>query len=138
VHLIGWAGTANAGIGRKLAATLRWRFVDLDDAIVQRAGMPITHIVAEQGPCLFHAIEGEVLHRLCFDGEPKVLATGGRTILRAPNRQRITGSGLVVWLDADGLAQRCDPIDAPWADLHVHTDQLAQDDVVVLITAALV
>jgi len=133
IHLIGWTNAGKSAFGAQLARELDWCFINLDDAIAQRAGMAVAQIMVEQGPCLLRALEGETLHALCLDGRPKVLATGDAALLRTPNRQRLVESGLVVWLDAGNPT----PSYQPWADLHLAVNRRSQDEMLAAIMAAL-
>ncbi len=100
ISLVGLMGSGKTTIGRLLAARLRWPFVDLDEAIVARAGKPIPHVFEEDGECAFRALEGEALQAVAASGRELVLATGGGAVMRAPNRQRLREAGQVIWLDA--------------------------------------
>jgi shikimate kinase len=95
-------GAGKTTIGRLLAARRAWPFTDLDAVIVQRAGRAIPEIFAEQGECLFRALESELLAEQCTaapgDG---VLSTGGGAVLLAANRRTMRRAGPVIWLHAD-------------------------------------
>ncbi len=100
VILIGPMGSGKSTIGRHLAARLRVPFADLDDVIVQRAGKSIPDIFAEDGECVFRALEGEELAEACANHKPQVIGTGGGIVMSAPNRERMKKAGRVIWLDA--------------------------------------
>ncbi len=97
-------GSGKSTIGRQLveqfAARIRMVFVDLDEVIVDKAGKSISRIFEEDGECVFRALESEGLEMLTADSESKVIATGGGTVLSAPNRERMKKAGPVIWLDA--------------------------------------
>lgn len=99
ITLIGPMGAGKSTVGRLLAKALGWPFVDVDEEIVRRAGKTIPEIFAQDGECIFRALEAEVLAGLCLDGEDKVLAAGGGAVLSAPNRERMRAAGPVIWLD---------------------------------------
>ncbi|MDX8397887.1 MAG: shikimate kinase [Mariprofundaceae bacterium] len=108
LSLIGPMGAGKSTIGRLLAARLTLECIDLDAVIVERAGKSITDIFADDGECIFRALESECLQSLCAAQSSKILATGGGIVLTAPNRQRLKQAGTVVWLDApvEVLAKR--------------------------------
>lgn len=94
-------GAGKTTIGRLLAARFALAFIDLDEVIVERAGKPIPTMFAQQGECLFRALESEMLALYCTDDrEGRVLSTGGGAVLLAANRERMRRCGTVVWLHA--------------------------------------
>jgi shikimate kinase len=108
VALIGYRGTGKSTVGRLLAVAMRRSFVDVDREIEARAGRSIDVIFAESGEPEFREWEERTLAEV-LDGFPEaVVATGGGSVLRQRNRDRIREFGHVVWLTAlpDELAQR--------------------------------
>jgi shikimate kinase len=102
VILVGPMGAGKTTIGRLLAARFALDFIDLDEAIVKRAGKSIPDIFAQQGECLFRALEGEMLAIYCRDAsENRLLSTGGGAVLLAANRERMRHCGPVIWLHAE-------------------------------------
>ncbi|MBQ3032659.1 MAG: shikimate dehydrogenase [Anaerotignum sp.] len=60
--LIGMSGGGKTSLGRKAAKKLGKAFVDTDEEIVKRIGMPIADFFAQEGEAAFREIETEVLH----------------------------------------------------------------------------
>ena len=99
VVLIGFMGTGKTSIGKLVACSLGYKFVDTDAMIVKRAGKPITRIFADDGEEAFRDLETAVLRDL---GERKklVISTGGGIVLREENRKLLRDAGYSVWLTA--------------------------------------
>ncbi len=100
VVLVGMMGAGKSTIGRRLAARLKLPFVDADHEIEAAAGMSIPDIFAAHGEQYFRDGEARVIARL-LDNGPSVLATGGGAVLRAETRERISRSGVSIWLKAE-------------------------------------
>ena len=97
--LIGMMSSGKTKVGRMLAQRSGFPFLDVDDEIVERAGMTIPQIFAEQGEPAFRMMESQEVARICRTDERLVVATGGGAILDAGSRRLMRESGLVVWLD---------------------------------------
>ncbi len=85
-------------VGRILSLRSGLPFLDTDDEIVERAGMTIPRIFAEQGEPAFRAMEAEEVARIAGDERRLVAATGGGAILDQASRRLMRETGLVVWL----------------------------------------
>lgn len=99
IILIGYMGTGKTAVGRKVADSLGFQFVDTDQMIEQAAGQPITAIFAERGEAAFRDLETAVLKR-AVAGVDQVISTGGGIVLREENREIIARSGYCIWLKA--------------------------------------
>ncbi len=97
--LAGFMGTGKSVVGKALAERLAWRFVDMDELIVARAGKPITRIFAEDGEPRFRAMERELVRELAQQRN-QVVATGGGIVLNPDNLRDFSQAGLVVCLSA--------------------------------------
>jgi shikimate kinase len=97
--IIGFMGTGKTTVGRLLAGRLGRRFVDLDDAIGERAGRSIAEIFRQGGEEAFRKLEQEALRQALAEGE-LVLATGGGAACREPNLSMMLAAGRVVALSA--------------------------------------
>ena len=64
ITLTGFMGCGKSSVGRCLSELLCYPFIDLDDAICERAGKSIPEIFASEGETGFRRLETEVLHSI--------------------------------------------------------------------------
>ena len=113
VVLIGFMGAGKTTVGRALAGSLHWNFLDLDDLIEQREHMSVAEIFASSGEAAFRRIESAALTALLQDrnaGSDLVLALGGGAFVQKQNRDALDSVGAItVLLEApvDELRRRC-------------------------------
>ena len=103
IFVAGFMGSGKSTIGRALAASLRWRFADLDEEIERAAGRGIPDIFETHGEDGFRDCEHEALREqagLAAGGMPLVLALGGGTYAFSRNRRLMRRVGPAIWLDA--------------------------------------
>lgn len=98
IALVGLPGSGKTTIGKLLARRLGVPFVDSDHVIEQRLGCPIRVFWEQEGEEAFRDIEQAVIADLCGDGQAKVLATGGGSVLREANRDNLRARTHVVYL----------------------------------------
>lgn len=99
IALIGFMGSGKSTIGPLLADDLGFRFIDLDAALVERAGCGIPEIFARWGEEGFRKREREILAETA--GRPRqILATGGGVVTDQANVALLRATGSVVWLVA--------------------------------------
>jgi shikimate kinase len=84
--IVGYMGSGKSTLGRLLARALRLEFVDLDRAIVKKAGKGIPEIFAERGERHFRDLEHEALRDALRGKSPTVVACGGGVVVRPDNR----------------------------------------------------
>jgi len=97
VVLVGFMGAGKSAVGRRLARRLRYRFLDLDRRIEQRAGSRIAALFREQGEAAFRALEEDEA-RAVSALEAVVVATGGGAFVRPGTRALLQQGALTVWL----------------------------------------
>jgi shikimate kinase/3-dehydroquinate synthase len=98
--IVGMMGSGKTTVGRRLALRLGLPFVDVDQEIVQAAGMPIADIFARHGEDHFRDGERRVMNRVLAGG-PGIVATGGGAFMNAATRARIAETSISIWLKAD-------------------------------------
>ena len=97
IVLIGPMGAGKTTVGRQLAQQLRLPFVDSDQEIEKRTGVDISTIFEFEGEDGFRQRESAMLEELSAR-EGMILATGGGSVIRPENRDRLQQAGFVVYL----------------------------------------
>jgi len=95
--LVGLPGSGKTTVGRQLARRLKVPFVDSDHAIEHRLGSSIREYFEREGEVRFRDLESEVLDELSLTHRG-VLSTGGGSVLRPINRERLHQRGQVFYL----------------------------------------
>ena len=94
VVLCGMPGSGKSTIGKMLAEKLSMPYIDTDEKIVEKAGMPIPEIFSSRGENAFRDLESAVI-RECARLSGHVISTGGGAVLREENRFRMRMNGRV-------------------------------------------
>ena len=97
LFLVGPTGSGKTTVGRRVAATLGYRFADCDEEIERRTGVSINLIFDIEGESGFRQRESQVLDELSRQGGT-LIATGGGAVLSAANRRILSERGFVIWL----------------------------------------
>lgn len=91
IALVGYMGSGKGTVGRTLARSLGWGFVDLDHEISRSARRTIPEIFERFGEERFRDMEHEALIGV-LEGPPgRVVACGGGIVERPENRERLSG-----------------------------------------------
>ena len=98
IILIGFMGTGKTSLGKAAARKLKIPFLDTDDLIVQREGMPISRIFAEKGEEYFRSLETQLITELQDLEGGHVIAVGGGLPLREENRPLLRKLGRVIYI----------------------------------------
>ncbi|GAB6171419.1 shikimate kinase [Paradesulfitobacterium aromaticivorans] len=113
IILTGFMGTGKSTVGRRLARTLGWDFIDTDSEIERITEMSVAEIFRRHGETRFRSEENLMVKRL-MTRENCVIATGGGTVLNPENQAILSGIGVVISLYApvetilDRVGQRTD------------------------------
>lgn len=107
IYLWGMMGAGKSTYGKRIAASLGWEWVDLDDMIENTEGRSISLIFEREGEAYFRTLEKSCLAKL--NGQQKiVVSTGGGTPCFSDHADLMLDQGLSIWLDAPAgaLAKR--------------------------------
>ena len=139
ISLVGLPGSGKSTIGRQLARRLKLPFVDSDHVIEERLGCSIRNYFESEGEASFRDVEESVIDEVT-QATGRVLSTGGGSVLRAVNRQRLNDRSHVVYLRSSPeelfrrlrhdvnrpLLQVADPLDR-LRDLYAQRDPLYRE-----------
>ena len=97
IIFIGMPGSGKTSIGGFVAKKLERPFVDLDEEIERRWGLPIPEIFSREGETGFREKESMVLAEVC-KGSGQVIATGGGCVTRQENHPHLRQNGVIVFI----------------------------------------
>ena len=98
IVLIGMPGCGKTTIGKSVANETDKSFIDTDDEIVKKTGMPIPEIFQKNGEKKFREIESEVIKEVAAL-QSAVIATGGGAVLNPLNVSLLKENGIIVFID---------------------------------------
>ena len=96
--LVGMPGSGKTTLAAACAESMGREVVEIDELIVQKAGMSIPEIFSKYGEAHFRALETETVAEV-GRRTGLVISTGGGAVLRAQNVAAMRQNGLVVCLD---------------------------------------
>lgn len=120
---IGLMGAGKTTVGQRVASSLGWGFIDVDEEIAARAGCSAGELWDVGGEDVYRPLEREIVSQVLAATAHMVLATPGCVVLDADATCTIrAGSAVTVYLRArpDTLARRLleDPRTGSVLDLH--------------------
>ncbi|WP_283811127.1 helix-turn-helix transcriptional regulator [Rhodopseudomonas sp. WA056] len=101
IALIGLRGAGKSTLGKMLADSIGWSFVELNREIERQNGLSVSEIIALYGQEGFRRMEQTALSRLLARNEPIVLATGGGIVSEPITFDQILTSFYTLWLKAE-------------------------------------
>ncbi len=91
-------GAGKSTVGPRLARRLGRRFIDTDTEVERAVGSRVAEIFEREGEPAFRGLEREAIEACC--GVAAVVALGGGAIEPPGVRERLAGTGTVVYLRA--------------------------------------
>jgi shikimate kinase len=92
-------GTGKTEVGKIVSKRMGRDFVDIDDQIVQAAGMSINEIFRIHGEDFFRDLESTMIEKFSNQGT-LVISTGGGSLLRIDNIRNLKRNGVLICLTA--------------------------------------
>lgn len=99
LFLIGFMGCGKSSVSQRLKRKLSADRVEMDQAIAEREGMPITEIFARHGEDYFRDLETDFIREL-KECPPSIVSCGGGAVIRPENVSMMKEMGKVVLLTA--------------------------------------
>lgn len=100
IFLVGYMGVGKTTLGKKLAARLRLKFMDLDHFIAEKEHRNITQIILDRGEEYFRILEKKYLREIC-ELDNILVSTGGGTPCFFENMDTINEKGKSIFLKLD-------------------------------------
>lgn len=99
IVLIGFMGVGKTSVGHHLADKLYRDFIDVDQEIENRHGMPVTQIFKKLGEKQFRQMEKEFILDLCQNTRLKIVSLGGGAFLQEEIKQACLSTSIVFFLE---------------------------------------
>ena len=96
--LAGMMGSGKTSSGGVAAASLGVPFYDTDVEVIAGLDCTVSELWERVGEAMFREMESDTVKRLA--GLDAIVATGGGAVLQEVNRDVMTASGPIVWLQA--------------------------------------
>ena len=97
ISLIGMAGAGKSSVGKELARTLGFRFIDSDALIEKQHGKSLQNILDDEGYVKLREIENIVLKNIQFN--ETILSTGGSAVYSNEAMEHIQQNSKVIFLE---------------------------------------
>lgn len=97
IALIGFPTTGKTTLGKALAKTLGWAFIDTDTVIENRTGQSVRNLVQKLSQDQFMAIETHALSSLAPTA-PTIIATGGSVVYSERGMSHLKQIANIIWM----------------------------------------
>lgn len=97
IVMIGFMGAGKSTVGSKLAKAMGWDFIDLDDEVASREGMPVHEIIRDRGITGFRRVESAVGSEV-LRCRRTVISVGGGWPAEPGHMDMLAGGTVSVWL----------------------------------------
>lgn len=107
IVLIGMRGSGKTTVAKMLSKKLKKPYIEMDDLVMQKAGMTTADIVKNHGWEYFRDIESKVVQEIAKQDDT-IISCGGGVVTRAENIKALKKNGRLFWLkvSVDTLLKR--------------------------------
>ena len=99
IVLTGFMATGKSAVGRIIADSIGYDFIDVDSLIEEETGVSVSKIFEVEGEASFRDRETEMIKRVSRMRKA-VISTGGGAMIRPENREMLKNTGIVICLEA--------------------------------------
>jgi shikimate kinase len=99
IYIVGFMGTGKTAVGKELARSKKWKFLDLDELIELRQGRTIADIFAKDGEPAFRRIEKQALKEASRE-KKFIISCGGGIVTNIDNIKIMKETGRIICLSA--------------------------------------
>ncbi|MDA8891030.1 shikimate kinase [Candidatus Pelagibacter sp.] len=99
---LGMMGSGKSSIGNLVSKKLDLHFVDIDNLIIENAGMTISEIFEKKGENYFRNLEEKITLK-CLKEIKNVISLGGGGFINAKIRKEVLNNHFSFWLNWDEL-----------------------------------
>jgi shikimate kinase len=99
IYLCGFMGAGKSAVAKRLGLLLGREYLDIDREVEKLENKKIADLFAQKGEAHFRRLEEEMIDWASRSAH-RVVSLGGGALLSEKNRQKISASGVLVWLSA--------------------------------------
>ena len=99
IFLIGMMGSGKSYWGKIISRMINYKFVDMDDLLIQQEGKTINEIFKDKGEQYFRDKETEILQQSFLLQDHFVMATGGGLPCFNNNMKQLNEQGITIWIN---------------------------------------
>lgn len=98
IALCGFMGAGKTTIGKKVSKKVDFKYIDLDDYIVEKSGKSIAQIFEDSGESEFRRIETDSLKEVLDSKANALISLGGGTLERDENVTALKGRAKIIYI----------------------------------------
>lgn len=98
IALCGFMGAGKTTIGKRVSKKVDFKYIDLDDYIVEKSGKSIAQIFDENGENEFRRIESDSLKEILDNEKDVLISLGGGTLERDENVKALKERAKIIYI----------------------------------------